>query len=184
MKIYTKKGDLGRTSLFGGLSVEKFDDRVDSYGEIDELMSSLGVASSFSEDSELVSLIESIQTELFFMSSELATPSGQTNKSQRIESTHVHRLEKEIDRCDKELPALRSFILPGGTQSSAMLHLTRSICRRAERRIVFLATKEKIRPEVLQYINRLSDLLFNLGRQANFRANRSEIKLSELNKVV
>ncbi len=180
MKIYTKTGDTGDTGLFGGQRVSKSDLRVQAYGEADEVVSLLGVICSQSSDQELLTLLQELQLELFFLNSELATPSHQTPKGELITEEDVTRLEREIDRCDEEIPPLRSFVLPGGSPTSAMLQWARTVCRRAERATVQLHQRDEIRPLLIRYLNRLSDLLFALGRRANYRDNVSEVLVTSL----
>lgn len=182
MKIYTKTGDLGETGLFGGPRVTKAHARVQAYGDVDELVSCLGLIRSTTDDQELLDTLADIQLDLFLLSSELATPAEKTKKlkSERIEDKDILRLEKLIDACDEELPPLKSFILPGGAQTSAWLQLARTVCRRAERTTVLLASSFEVRPVLIQYLNRLSDLLFSLGRLANVRAGQDEVLISVL----
>lgn len=180
MKIYTKTGDQGETSLFGGQRVSKADLRVETYGEVDEVVSMLGVICSQSSDRELHSCLQMIQLELFLLNSELATPAQLTPKGELISEEDVVRLEQQIDRCDEEIPPLRSFILPGGSPTASLLQWCRTVCRRAERRVVQLSQQEPVRPVLIQYLNRLSDLLFALGRRANFRDRAEEVLVTPL----
>lgn len=180
MKIYTKTGDQGDTSLFGGKRVLKSHLRVGAYGDVDELVSLLGVICSQSNDQELIDLLQDIQLELFLLNAELATPSGSTPKGELISEDDVVRMENEIDRCDEEIPPLRSFILPGGSQTSATLQWARTVCRRAERSAVELNQEDHVRPLLVRYLNRLSDLLFALGRRANYRDNVEELLVTPL----
>lgn len=180
MKIYTKTGDTGDTGLLGGRRVSKSDLRVQAYGDVDEVVSLLGVICSQTNDSELISLLQEIQLELFLLNSELATPSDQAPKGELLSEDDVVRLEREIDRCDEEIPPLRSFILPGGSPDSAILQWTRTVCRRAERVTVELHHNDEVRPIVIRYLNRLSDLLFALGRRANYRDQVPEVLVTPL----
>lgn len=180
MKIYTKTGDTGETGLLGGVRVSKAHIRVDAYGHVDELVSYLGLIHSLAEDEALCDLLANIQLELFLLNTELATPEGKKAKGETITEAEISALEQDIDRCDEELPALRSFILPGGAPLASHLHVARTICRRAERALVLLVQSETVRPLLIQYLNRLSDLLFSLGRLANTRAGVEEIKISDL----
>lgn len=177
MKIYTKTGDKGETGLFGGARVRKDHVRIEAYGEIDELNACLGTSRSLNDDAELDALLHRIQNELFEIGAVLATPSGSkhagTDKCP-IRPEDITRLEKAIDRFDRDLPALRNFILPGGTELSAALHLARTVCRRAERDLVALAEQEPVDEEILAYINRLSDLLFIMARWANWKKGISD----------
>lgn len=171
MKIYTKTGDGGETALFGGGRVGKDDLRVDAYGEIDELNAVLGVARAEGLG-EFDGLVRAIQEQLFTLGSILATPAG-AKAAKALPPLHpewVPAMERSIDTLDEELPPLKSFILPGGTKTSAHLHLARTVCRRAERRVVPLVRGEQVDPTILVYLNRLSDLLFTMARATNHRA--------------
>jgi cob(I)alamin adenosyltransferase len=170
MKIYTKTGDSGETSLFGGKRVAKDDLRIQAYGTVDEVNSALGLAYTEVKSEEVKQIIKQIQNELFITGSDLATDLNNKNSSlhiSRINENHSTRLEKYIDELDSKLPQLTNFILPGGLKGAALLHHARTICRRAERQIVSLSKNEKINPQVIIYINRLSDLLFVLARYEN-----------------
>ena len=168
MKIYTKQGDAGETGLFGGTRVSKASARVAAYGDVDELNSTLGVARAAGLDADVDSLLASIQSELFELGAELAARPGKDVGLPPIGDAQVEALERAIDRAEEELAPLASFILPGGSLAAAHLHVARTVCRRAERAIVGLGAGEA-RPEVLRYVNRLSDLLFVLARLANHR---------------
>jgi cob(I)alamin adenosyltransferase len=171
MKIYTKTGDKGETSLFGGKRVTKDDVRITAYGTVDELNAVLGVSVTEITDKELCSVILSLQNELFVLGSDLATPVDKGNKGfviPRISKEHCDSLEKLIDEFDSKLPELKNFILPGGSKGAAYLHFARTICRRAERETVALSKKDEINSEAVTYLNRLSDLLFVLARYQNF----------------
>jgi cob(I)alamin adenosyltransferase len=177
-KIYTKRGDDGSTGLFGGPRVRKDDLRVAAYGEIDELNSALGVArEELPAQADLLALVDSLQSELFTLGAELATPDAEKAPKEvpRIGPGHVQRLEREIDRLTAELPPMKNFILPGGSRPGAALHLCRTVCRRAERKMVELASSSSVSREALAYVNRLSDLLFTMARAANLRAGGAEI---------
>ncbi len=166
MKIYTKTGDKGTTALFGGKRVSKADLRIDTYGTVDELNSWIGLLrdQSVNEINKIV-LIE-IQDRLFTMGSMLATEPGNTKvKIPHLTSDDVKTLEHEIDKMDAELPAMKSFILPGGHQSVSFCHIARTVCRRAERLVIALDATEKVDGIVIQYLNRLSDYLFTLARK-------------------
>ncbi len=176
MRIYTRTGDSGETGLFGGERVFKDELRVEAYGSVDEASAALGLAvASLEEKDTLAALVLHLQNELFIVGADLATPLPRAVP--RIEERHVLALEKQIDAWDEALTPLQSFILPGGTQAAAGLHLSRTLARRAERRVVTLlrAEPEKTNPAVLRYLNRLSDLLFVLARAANARAGEDEI---------
>ena len=172
MKIYTKTGDAGETSLFDNSRVSKADSRVDAYGEVDELNATLGAARAAGLDADLASAIATIQKELFAVGARLADPAkriaGRVTKA-AVQQADVERLEQTIDRLEGELEPLRRFILPGGAPSGALLHVSRTICRRAERRVVALG-RDAVEPIVIVYLNRLSDLLFVMARAANRRA--------------
>lgn len=174
MKIYTRAGDSGETGLYGGGRVPKDAIRVQTYGTVDELNATLGVALTLIEDTEARAVLARIQSELFEVGADLATPSERGDTVPRLSSDATARLEAEIDRFEAELPPLRNFILPGGSPGGAALHFARAVCRRAERQLVTLAFSETISPEVGRYLNRLSDYLFVLARIVNRRAGQNE----------
>ena len=174
MKLYTKTGDAGMTGLFGGDRVHKDDVRVVAYGEIDELNGVLGVVGSSSADAELRERLTEIQAVLFMLGAELATPDPGKAPS-AVTGKHVAALEQLIDLDDAALPALRTFILPGGSPTAAGLHHARTVCRRAERAVVRLSRSASVRPEIKAYLNRLSDLLFVMARRVNQREQIPEI---------
>jgi len=179
-RIYTRNGDDGTTGLFGGPRVRKDDLRVAAYGEIDELNSALGVARNALGDSRLADLesfLGGLQSALFDLGAELATPDPASAPKgvPRVQPEHVAQLEREIDRLTGELPPMKTFILPAGTPGAAQLHLCRTICRRAERALVTLAVHGPVSAEALAYLNRLSDLLFTMARAANLRLGVSEV---------
>ena len=180
MKIYTKKGDKGKTNLFGtDKRISKSSKRVKSYGEIDELNSFIGLALSGDEPEEFSSIIKElnkIQNDLFIIGSELATISSDKKIIKRIKKTDVTRLEKIIDSCSDELEPLENFILPGGSMAAAIFHICRTVCRRAERNIVELSEVEDINEEIITYLNRLSDLFFILARFSNKILDVEDIK--------
>jgi cob(I)alamin adenosyltransferase len=170
-RIYTKAGDKGLTRLATGEEVAKFDPRVSAYGAVDETNAALGVA-RLHADAAIDAVFEAIQNDLFDLGADLATPERETPlpfEALRIQASQVARLETEIDRLNDALSPLTSFVLPAGTPLSAYLHVARTICRRAEREVAFLAQQpgEKVSPEALAYINRLSDFLFVAARHAN-----------------
>ncbi len=168
MKIYTRTGDTGKTSLFGGRRVAKHHIRLEAYGTVDELNAVLGFVLSQEPAPVVASAIQRVQHELFVLGADLATPAEVTNKHvQRVPASAVTRLEQEIDGWDVELPALQVFILPGGHPAAAALHVARTVCRRAERATTLLADQETINEFALQYLNRLSDWLFVLARMQN-----------------
>jgi cob(I)alamin adenosyltransferase len=177
MKIYTKTGDEGHTGLFGGARVSKADARVQTYGDVDELNSTLGAVRARGAVSVIDALLLSLQGELFVLGAELARAPGKDVDVgvALLTESDVERLERAIDEFERELPPLKTFILPGGSECASLLHVARSVCRRAERRLVALANHEAVRPELLRYINRLSDLLFVTARYANFRANVTDV---------
>ena len=176
-KIYTRRGDDGSTGLFGGPRVRKDDLRVSAYGDMDELNSALGVAREEVPEGDLRSLIDVLQSELFTLGAQLATPDPEAAPKEvpRITPQQVDRLEREIDRLTEQLPPMKNFILPGGSRAGAALHFCRTVCRRAERKLVELAEVAPVPQEVLAYTNRLSDLLFVMARAANLRAGGREI---------
>lgn len=165
MPIYTKEGDKGETMVLGGMRRPKDDDRIEAYGQIDELNAILGIVISFSEVQEVNDILKDIQKDLFIIGAELATVTGQ--KRVVLSLQRVEKVEKTIDKIDSTLPVLKHFILPGGSKTAALLHLARAVCRRAERRVVTLLRNEKINEAIVIYLNRLSDLLFVLARYVN-----------------
>jgi cob(I)alamin adenosyltransferase len=177
MKIYTKTGDGGQTGLFGGARVSKASERVASYGDVDELNSVLGVVCAHEADPAVRTQLQRIQSELFTLGAELASPPDKTAKLgvDRLDESDIERFEHEIDALERDLEPLKTFVLPGGDPQAARLHLARTTCRRAERGVVALAANEPLRPEVLRYLNRLSDLLFVMARHANFRAKVDDV---------
>jgi cob(I)alamin adenosyltransferase len=175
VKIYTRTGDSGDTSLFDGSRVSKADARVDAYGEVDELNAWLGLARSAGLDADLEAPLVQVQRDLFALGARLADPAqkiaGRVTKT-ALTDADVERLEALIDRLDAELPPLRRFILAGGASAGAALHVARTVCRRAERRMVSL--QPPVDSVLIRYVNRLSDLLFVLARSANHRAGIPE----------
>lgn len=169
-KVYTKKGDEGTTGLVGGHRVKKTNSRIEAYGTVDELSANLGMLASFMKDGEDKTLIIKIQRNLFTICSYLATDKTKTElaPSFTLDPNEITILEEEIDTINAGIPPLASFILPGGSHVAAMAHVCRTVCRRAERRIFFLNETTELDPEVLQYMNRLSDYLFVLARKLNF----------------
>lgn len=174
MKIYTRSGDEGETSLFGGRRVPKDDSRVDAYGNVDELNAVLGLAAVCDPQDLERELIMEIQRDLFSIGGRLASPDpdrvSQALQKAVVPHDRIDALEAAIDRMYLELPPLKQFILPGGTVKSAYLHLARTVCRRAERSVVALNNESGVPREILTYLNRLSDFLFTLARLANHRA--------------
>lgn len=176
-KVYTKTGDKGETSIIGGIRVKKSCERLEAYGTVDELSSHLGLLASMLPDGEDKDLIIRIQNNLFGVCSNLATDQSQTPlyDSAKLPDGEIEILEHEVDEIMNLLPERQGFILPGGTQAAAQAHVCRTVCRRAERRIVALSEVAQISPETQQYINRLSDYLFVLAKKINFNAGVSEI---------
>ncbi len=175
MKIYTKAGDHGETGLLDGRRVLKDDDRIEAYGTVDELSVSIGLARTEGVSPSVDALLLDIQSNLFVVGAELAAP-GETNLSSgHIETEHVQQLEQAIDEYQEHLEPLQHFILPGGTLAAGFLHQARTICRRAERRVVTLGRCEDVSPFLVPYLNRLSDLLFVLARVANSHTTSAEI---------
>jgi cob(I)alamin adenosyltransferase len=171
MKIYTKSGDDGSTGLFGGGRVRKSDARIECYGTVDELNASLGVA-AVAAPASLADLLRRVQNELFVVGAHLATPedSPHTGSLPLLDEAMIGRLEMEIDNAEAELEPLRQFILPGGDEAAARLHLARTVCRRAERALVEFSLDRPVAPTIITYMNRLSDWLFVMARLANKRA--------------
>ena len=174
-KIYTRKGDDGKTALLGGDRVSKHHIRVESYGTVDELNSYLGLIRSSSKDSGVVSAISAIQDRLFTLGSYLASATGSKVILPELYDEDVVFLENEIDRMTAVLPELRNFILPGATTPGSHAHVARCICRRAERLVVYLADNEEIDGMIVTYLNRLSDYLFTLARFLDKLAGGEEI---------
>src|SRR3990167_10423872 len=170
MKIYTKGGDKGETGLFGGERVSKDSLRIETYGTVDELNSFIGLALVEIKDYEVKKLLERIQNTLFILGSDLSAPDNVKDKSHnipRISKLNYEEIEKEIDKFDSRLGELKNFILPGGSKSAALMHICRTICRRAERRVVALNNAVNISPDIIIFLNRLSDLFFVLARYEN-----------------
>ena len=184
-KIYTKTGDLGETGLIGGKRIFKDDVLLEAYGTVDELNAILGVVRSEGPDKRIDQWLNRIQAELFEVGADLAspfpdettdkTPDKTNDKIKRIGKEKAAQLEKEIDLVEKELEPLKSFVLPGGSKSSVFLHLARTVCRRAERRIAILMKKDEVNPEILTYMNRLSDWLFVMARYINKKAQIPDV---------
>ena len=171
MKIYTKTGDKGETSLYGGTRVSKAAARVESYGTLDELNAFIGLAKAEISDEKVLNQLQKIQFDLFTVGSEAATPTdkmllanGKNRLDVMISDKEITELELWMDDFDAELEPLKFFILPSGGKAAATLHVCRTVCRRAERAMVFLNDTEEVRPELIKYLNRLSDYLFILAR--------------------
>jgi cob(I)alamin adenosyltransferase len=177
VKIYTKTGDAGDTGLFGGGRVGKDNPRVDAYGEVDELNATLGVARAAGVGA-LDGLCQSLQEQLFTVGAVLATPRGSKADAYipHVKPEWTQQMETAMDALDVELPKMTHFILPGGTAGSAALHLARTVCRRAERKVVPLVRGGEVDAAVLQYLNRLSDMLFMMARAVNHRAGVADVK--------
>lgn len=183
MKIYTKTGDRGETGLFGGGRVPKDHVRVEAYGEVDELTSTLGLVIAHLQaagEQEMANGLRQVQADLFTIGANLATPAPEDGGRENpyipvLDAARVPALEAWIDAGDAELEPLKSFVLPGGTAAAAALHLARTVCRRAERRVVGLAREATIDDAMVIYLNRLSDLLFTLARVANRRAGVEDV---------
>jgi cob(I)alamin adenosyltransferase len=178
-KVYTKAGDQGETSLIGGDRVSKASPRLECYGTVDELNAVVGLVvealATSAAGGHLEPILRRVQNELFNLGTELATPDpAQRANLPRIEQRHVDALERDIDGVNDDLPALKSFVLPGGGWASAYFHLARTVCRRAERLVVGLAATEDISPLCVQYLNRLSDALFVWGRWSAWKDGKPE----------
>jgi cob(I)alamin adenosyltransferase len=173
-RIYTGGGDAGETSLGGGARVSKTDPRIETYGTVDELNSALGLVLAAGPPDELRGWLERIQNELFDLGADLSVPLDDTKERLRVDAGQVRSLEELCDLVNERLEPLRSFVLPGGTEVAARLHVARTVCRRAERLAVGLAGQAAVNPEALRYLNRLSDLLFILARAANAADGRDE----------
>lgn len=177
MKIYTKTGDAGETGLFGGGRVPKDDARVDTYGEVDELNAALGLARSLGLEGELDALAQRLQDQLFTVGAVLATPAGTRAAAHipTLEQSWISAMEEAMDAFEARLPPLTAFVLPGGTKASSGLHLARTVCRRAERKVVALMRDGRVDAAVGVYLNRLSDLLFMMARAANHHAGVHDV---------
>lgn len=180
-KVYTKTGDKGETGLYGGTRISKASARVESYGNIDELNAFIGVAKSYVTDARVLDQLKKIQFDLFTVGSEAATPvdklflaNGNARLPLVISETEIEELENWIDAFEEELEPLQYFILPGGGKAATHFHVARTVCRRAERSMVFLNESEEVRPELIKYLNRLSDYLFVLSRYISKIDNEPE----------
>jgi cob(I)alamin adenosyltransferase len=191
MPIYTKTGDDGDTALFGGGRVPKNDRRVEAYGAVDELNSFVGLAlasvthadADADADTGIRRGLLLIQNDLFALGANLATPEGDDSRPRpqtpEVPVARVEEMEEWIDQATQELPELRQFVLPGGTEAAARLHVCRSVCRRAERAVVALGREERLDPGIVPYLNRLSDLLFVWARLENLRAGQADVPWSK-----
>jgi cob(I)alamin adenosyltransferase len=177
MKIYTKTGDQGQTGLFGGARVSKTDVRVEAYGTVDETNAVIGVARAAGVPPDVDALLSRIQEDLFVVGAELATVPGKEDKLSMplIAAADAQRLERAIDAAEGGLAPLKSFVLPGGSPAAAALHLARTVCRRAERRVLDASSAAAVRNELIVYLNRLSDLLFVIARQVNHGAGVADV---------
>ena len=178
-RVYTRTGDQGQTSLVGGARVSKASPRVDAYGDVDELNCVIGLARARISDKEIDVVLGRIQNDLFTLGADLASPSEV--EVPRIEESFTKKLEEVADRFLAELEPLKEFILPGGSEAGAVLHLARTVARRAERRAVALSEIAQLNPETIVYLNRLSDLLFILARAVNHRGGVPE-KMTDFSK--
>jgi cob(I)alamin adenosyltransferase len=177
-KIYTKTGDDGTTGLVGGNRVKKYDIRLEAYGTVDELNAALGLLRAMESDTEIQNILFRIQNKLFNIGSRLASDEKgeEFTKALAIKESDIKILESAIDKMEEEIPELKHFILPGGDQVVAQCHVARTICRRAERRIVEFAEQEEVEKELIKFINRLSDFLFVLARFTGFRKGVDETR--------
>ncbi len=165
MKIYTKKGDQGQTGLLGGTRVPKYDLRIEAYGTVDELNANLGLLSDQPSSKEYISLIREVQSNLFIFGSHLANDAENSKfELPPISPDGTALLEKSMDAMDEELPPLKNFVLPGGHPANSIAHVCRTVCRRAERRVAEMSASVELDPEILVYLNRLSDWLFTFSR--------------------
>jgi cob(I)alamin adenosyltransferase len=179
VKVYTRRGDSGETDLFGGRRVAKDDARVEAYGEVDELNACVGVALAAGVEDDVLALGVRIQGELFALGAYLATPDERRREKGSIpvlNEDHVAHLEQRIDAFEGEIEPLRRFVLPGGSPAAAAFHVARTVCRRAERRVVALDRLDALDAVALRYLNRLSDLLFVLARLENARAGCGDVE--------
>lgn len=176
MKIYTKTGDTGETSLFGGKRVSKDDLRIEAYGTIDELNSQLGLLITHIKDNNIQALLLKIQHRLFDIGSVLAVDPASGIELPGIELSDIEALENAIDNYNQELNPLKSFILPGGSAANAMAHICRTVCRRAERRVISLSKEAELDIHIIKYLNRLSDYFFVLSRLISHVEGAEEIK--------
>lgn len=175
-KIYTKTGDKGETSLFGGTRLPKNHIRIESYGTVDELNSFVGLVRDLCENKEYRSVLKEIQDRLFTIGSNLAMAPDKNVSVPDVKSSDIELLENQIDLMEEKLPALKHFILPGGHVTVSYCHLARCVCRRAERQVVALAQNEPVEEILIVYLNRLSDYFFTLGRALSQELNAEEVK--------
>ncbi len=177
MKIYTRTGDDGQTGLYGGARVDKDDARVEAYGSVDETNAVIGTARAAGLPASVDSVLAAVQADLFVLGAELSCVAGKEGKlgMQLLGADDAIRLERAIDEAEAPLPELKSFVLPGGTAGAAALHHARTVCRRAERRLLSARRTGPVRDDVLIYLNRLSDLLFVMARRANHDARIEDV---------
>ena len=175
MKIYTRKGDAGTTSLIGGTQVAKFHYRIDAYGSMDELNAQVGMLRDSIDDEKIREFLYGIQNKLFTIGSILASDGRNQMKLPEIEEKDVQEIEEAIDEADQELPPLKNFILPGGHPVVSYCHIARTVCRRAERKTVQLNENERVNPLIITYLNRLSDYFFMLARLTAKRLGVEEV---------
>jgi cob(I)alamin adenosyltransferase len=175
-KIYTKTGDKGQTSLFGGKRVAKSNLRIEAYGTVDELNASVGYLSELQDNQRINEVLYKVQNKLFNIGSKLAVDPAKDFEMPLINEKDVTLLESEIDKMDSEMPPLKSFILPSGHPHGAFAHIVRTVCRRAERRVVALSIESEVDPLIIAYLNRLSDYFFTLARYIVQSAGGSERK--------
>jgi cob(I)alamin adenosyltransferase len=178
-KIYTKTGDNGETGLFGGGRVPKYSIRIDAYGTVDELNSFIGLAVTEVKGANVAALLKKIQNELFTIGSNLASPGNDESKNNlipQVTSHFIKEAENAIDEFEEKLEPLKNFILPGGSKGAALLHACRTVCRRAERKVVELKSKEIVNGNIVIFLNRLSDLFFVLARHENMISNVPDVK--------
>jgi cob(I)alamin adenosyltransferase len=171
MTIYTRFGDRGQTSLLGGSVVAKDDPRIEAYGSVDELNAVLGIVIASGDTGDVSASLSRIQKDLFVIGAELS------GSKKQLRPSRIGDLEAEIDKLWPELPPLKHFVIPGGSKSAALLHLARTVCRRAERQVVLLSNREKkkVNPDIIVYLNRLSDLLFTHARYVNYKKKKEEL---------
>jgi cob(I)alamin adenosyltransferase len=174
VKIYTRTGDRGETSLLGGARVAKNDARIEAYGTVDELSSFIGVARAAALPDAVETMLEEVQRDLFDIGAHLASPAG-TSRFAGVDPQHIVALEQAIDRMERELAPLTNFILPGGSPGAAQLHVARTVCRRAERRVVALQDESAATASTVTYLNRLSDYLFVAARFTNLAASVPDV---------
>jgi len=166
MPIYTRRGDKGETDVLGGARLPKDHLRIEAIGQIDELNAVLGIAIAFSEDEKNNGLLRQIQKDIFVIGANFSG-GGKVKLQKHITPARVTEIEHEIDKIEEQISPLHHFVLPGGSKTASLLHLARTVCRRAERSVVALSRKEKVDPQVIIYLNRLSDLLFVMARLVN-----------------